>query len=160
MNTDKRAWDKKRKELFPVHEIKYNKHSGEPIKIIGYTHDEKDIWNVHGGGIMKYANKPRYVVMDYIGCPDKNDKRIYVGDIVKVRHTYDYPTMEGYEREWTEVIGEVAFNNGMYDVKRVDSDGSEVWQGITAMECLTDMLSEWEIIGNIFENPELLEELE
>lgn len=54
-------------------------------------------------------------------------------------------------------MGEVAYSYAGFDVKRTDKDGSEVWQGITLMECLSDMLSEWEIIGNIYENPKLLE---
>ena len=72
----------------------------------------------------------------YTGLTDKNGKEIYEGDIV---------TLNG---EWEEIEHDdcsiVTFENGCFRV----GDGYENEAG--------SYLSDWRIIGNIHENPELL----
>ena len=74
----------------------------------------------------------------YTGLTDKNGKEIYEGDIV---------TLNG---EWEEIEHDdcsiVTFENGCFRV----GDGYENEAG--------SYLSDWRIIGNIHENPELLKE--
>lgn len=74
-----------------------------------------------------------FVLMQYTGLKDKNCKEIYEGDIVKYQSIYDE---QGVFR-----IGEVIFDLGMFTVKGVIK-----WLG-----------TDCEIIGDIYENPELLE---
>lgn len=154
MHTDKRAWDKKRKELFPVHEIEYNKHDGTLTKVIGYTHDEKDIWNVHGGCFMKYANEARYILMDYTNLDDKNGKRIHEGDVLEFE--YDEKQGGGYKRRTihAKVVNGASFKykkSGYYVVyKTLRGESAEYpldWLFVKGSK----------IVGNIYENPELLE---
>ena len=79
-------------------------------------------------------------IEQYTGLKDKNGREIYEGDIV---------TLNG---EWEEIehgdCSIVAFENGCFRV----GDGYENEAG--------SYLSDWRIIGNIHENPELCVEEE
>ncbi|WP_069508571.1 YopX family protein [Lysinibacillus sp. FSL M8-0337] len=138
--TKYRAWDKKLKEMFPVHELVFNRFDGAPTTIKGYTHDEKDVWNVHGGHFMKYANAPRYELLEYTGLKDKNGNEIYEGDFVHIH----IPIIGS---EVTDFFGTVKFYEGAFWV-----DDNEV-----AIPLWSEINIPF-IVGNIYENPELLEE--
>lgn len=78
----------------------------------------------------------RIIVEQYTGLKDENGKEIYEGDIVTLE--YD---LENIEPEDCSVI---TFSNGCFRV----GDGYENEAG--------SYLSDWQVIGNIHENPELL----
>lgn len=89
-----------------------------------------------------------YRLMQYTGLKDKNGKEIYEGDIVK--------THKGYlmKVHW--------YNNGfklMFKFKR-KYQGEEYWETTKDIELDSSDDKRWgyEVIGNIYENPELLEE--
>lgn len=87
-------------------------------------------------------------VGQYTGLIDKNGKKIFEGDIVKVNDDYDsYGLMAGEVRE-------VWFNFGGYRLK--PKYESSILRGDRGywVECGND----FEVIGNIHDNPELLEE--
>lgn len=68
-----------------------------------------------------------YEVMQFTGFKDKNGREIYEGDILKLVDKYNpYPEDYIVEIKWEKV----GFNF--------------IWQSV------------WEVIGNIYENPELL----
>ncbi|MED4545078.1 YopX family protein [Lysinibacillus sphaericus] len=137
--TKYRAWDKKLKEMFPVHELVFNRFDGAPTTIKGYTHDEKDVWNVHGGHFMKYANAPRYELLEYTGLKDKNGSEVYEMHVVKV----EIPVVSVNE----DFIGKVKMYEGRWWVDN-GNDAIPLWSET----------NEITVLGNIYENPELLEE--
>lgn len=94
--------------------------------------------NLHAGGI-----KPE-TVGDYIGQKDKNSKEMYEGDISKITcvcgHTANLPvkSKDGY--------------NGYY----LDAKYQHNWSDDQLRLAWPEM--HCEVIGNIYDNPELLEE--
>lgn len=88
---------------------------------------------------------PRVILRQYTGLKDKNGTEIYEGDIVHYYRTFICP-MDGKTRRKLDVNREVAFGGGAYRFK--DQEG---------ISTFGKYLENTEVIGNIYENPELLE---
>jgi uncharacterized phage protein (TIGR01671 family) len=85
-------------------------------------------------------------LMQFTGLSDKNGREIYEGDILKVPDDYDiYGFMAGEVRQ-------VYFKDGCFRFKP-KNDGESTERG----HHLEDDY-EYKVIGNIYENPELLAE--
>lgn len=88
---------------------------------------------------------PNSYKMLYTGLKDKNGKKIFVGDILKVPDLYETPenTYPTYHHEHV-IYSNYGFgtNHAMF---------YEDWEFISE-EC--------EVVGSIYENPELIEEME
>lgn len=80
-----------------------------------------------------------YEFMQFTGTNDKNGKEIYDGDILKI------------DNDGEDYITHVRYENGTLSVDAINEDYS-----YTAIGWLQDWC-EIEVIGNIQENPELLE---
>ena len=122
------------------------------IKFRAWDEDTKemfDVFQMQYTGLMDFVvrlsvrvsdnqgwHKPLYnfILMQYTGLKDKNGKEIYEGDIVKSTSIGE------------EIISWVNFWDGYFTVEG---------RGIAALAYKT---YEWEVIGNIYENPELLAE--
>lgn len=89
------------------------------------------------------------LVMQFTGLKDKNGKEIYEGDILCVLEDVVADTIDGYNRyEQEGDFMEVVFDEyGRWSIK-----GNSMVIG----ELLHDMLSDAEIIGNIYENPDFI----
>lgn len=89
--------------------------------------------------------------MQYTGLLDKNGKEIYEGDIV---HYRDYDTNINHNRpgdDWEKSgTAYIEFNEGAF--KLYELEDGDIEHGA--------LIEEWadcEIIGNVYQNPELLE---
>jgi len=94
----------------------------------------------------------RFIVLQFTGLKDKNGRRIFDGDIVKVKIMKSDGHLKNW-KDWLKFKGEVVFSNTGFAIK----DKSKViWQfsGGGLLWAIMDI----EVIGNKFENPELLEE--
>lgn len=79
-------------------------------------------------GTLFYKDNPNFVLLQFTGLKDKNGKEIFEGDIVKFK-------VIGGERKEVIIFEDGCFLAGSFYLNRKDV----------------------EIIGNIYENPELLE---
>jgi len=87
----------------------------------------------------------RYGLEQYTGLKDCNDKEIYEGDIVKIPDDWEeFGMMSGANRE-------IYFKLGGFRLKPTNSNSAQngYW--------LDETSKHFEIIGNIHENPELLQ---
>lgn len=93
----------------------------------------------------KYGNIPAVSFMQFTGLLDKNGKEIYEGDVVLVIDPYD---------EDKKIIT-IEFNKGVYEIK-----WPSMFHGgdcdVTAISYAEQAGFTFEVIGNIYENPELL----
>ena len=72
-----------------------------------------------------------FELMQYVGCKDKNNKEIYEGDIVKTK----------------EHIGQIIYSKGMFFIDVKEDFYLPIYNVSEFME----------VIGNIYENPDLLD---
>jgi len=87
-------------------------------------------------------------LMQYTGLKDENGKEIYEGDVVVRVEDVVAETIGGYQRYEPEgQIGSVEFNNGAFFVS-----GGNFYSYGEQMFLWSDL----EVIGNIYEDPELL----
>jgi len=94
-------------------------------------------------------------LMQYTGLKDKNGKEIYEGDIVSVKSII-YDTIEPFEKSTKiefQIFCEVIWCNKIagYDLKKIDGDNKPDAWGF-----YNENVNPFEVIGNIYENPELI----
>jgi len=133
-----RAWDKIENEILSGF------YSGIKINLDGqiYTNENFNITQ-------------HYELMQYTGLKDKNGKEIYEGDIVKFEYRDDMNWAEN-DNEELSFSKEAQISEVMErGIVAGNFENGELWLIDWAME------SEYvfEIIGNIYENPELLENI-
>ena len=116
----------------------WNKNTKKMYKI-GQITLEKGTWNYEPDNReyigMSMPYQPSFILMQYTGLKDKNGTEIYEGDIVK--SYYYIPKQDGTEGE-------------RYTIKTIEYDEVRCKYNI-------DMFENLEIVGNKWDNPELLE---
>lgn len=143
-----RAWDKTSKKMLDVEAINFN--CGE-FESIGY-------------GTTSLCGSDKVELMQSTGLFDNNGKEIFEGDILKFNDEWSDYCYEGYVDGSTEGINYVeiekettCFTFGKFKT----SDSSLLYymkdENLSFEELIKDEDFEFEILGNIYENPELLE---
>ncbi len=102
--------------------------------------------------------RPDAIVMQFTGLLDRQGREIYEGDVLQLEKRFFYND----ETEQSEKHKDIVFvkAESMLNVKCYYCDGGNKWDnGWSYSEWSDDWhddLSEVEVIGNIYENPELL----
>ena len=91
-----------------------------------------------------------FELMQSTGLRDKNGVEIYEGDIVEVLVQDDFPKIV----EDGTYIGVVGYKQGTFDIKSADN----IYLGIIPEMNITNINCIFEILGNRYEHPELLED--
>lgn len=91
------------------------------------------------------------ILMQYTGLKDKNGKEIYEGDILKflVHYPADFQERNPYKR-YGRICGPVLWEEGWLYADKKEHNGQD------DMLLYQSSSQEFEIIGNIYQNPELL----
>lgn len=130
-----RVWDEEEKTMW--------RHEN-----IGYINFyDKVIWLRHGGFLDMDYNP--CTLMQYTGLKDKNGKEIYEGDILLLE--------KGTKRTVFNVPGGFAIESLDDDLNKY---GKEIFVPIEGLsdEQNASFIKSTKVIGNVYENPELLEE--
>lgn len=135
-----------------IHAIPGNEHlNGRWVK--GYLSDKNYIHDEHLEGEFLIDED---TICQYTGLTDKNGKKIFEGDILR---GFQYPFC--YDGEYN-YYAEIIFENCSF-MTYTHKNPSSCVRGISDgnTDLMEGWLSEdWEVIGNIYDNPELLEEEE
>ena len=91
-----------------------------------------------------------FILMQYTGLRDKNGREIYEGDILKIYREDIYDNSTEIEK-----IGKVVFRDGAFFLEPALEEG---WFYILSseLEYWDNEGYEYEVVGNVFEKPELL----
>lgn len=112
-----------------------------------------DFSEIYGRNVDWFIIDP-YTLCQYTGLTDKNGKKIWENDIV--RYTFDYPSETATENGLKERISSVFWSEwrGSWSVYADERKGKGMNNDLFKYARNGNTV---EIIGNIFDNPELLE---
>lgn len=160
MITRFRAWNKATKEMYGADDI------------IAINFEEKEICvqtiyfeqGLPDSRDLDYYDFDDIVLMQSTGLRDKNDREIFEGDILKFNDEWEEYCYEGYIDgssygvNYVEIEKETTcFGFGKTKIPESSLFNLVNDEHLTFKELITDTSFEFEIIGNIHTNPELLE---
>ena len=128
-----RAWDKEIEKIYPVLEI-------------DFVEEWVSMYSKIAGRHYNWLNN--LVLMQYTGLEDKNGEEIYESYIVKFDP--QSPCGDEFYNPRDGEIGEVIFDFGSLVVRPIDKKRESLRFSLSE-------LGDWVVLGNIYENPELLQ---
>jgi uncharacterized phage protein (TIGR01671 family) len=129
-----RFWDEKEKVMYPAGTINL------------FLDSMGDVVCYHDGKLTALLNMR---ILQYTGLNDNNGKEIYEGDIVEYLDGTEWSTESGYDCSEYNNRGVIFFDNecGRYDVTNKEGVSYD-----DLFDCGIDLV----VLGNIYENPDLI----
>ena len=138
-----KAWDKLNKEMFNVEIMDFQ---------------ERKVYK----DTVSYRKFNDIELMQYTGMKDVTEKEIYEGDVVKLVHTGIEISADRLE-DLKRFVGIIKYENGIFKIVKtekslIESKYFEMEQKKVSEIFIYSKLYDLEVVGNIYENPELLKE--
>ena len=143
-----RVWDKYKKQMYPISSIDYDIFSQE-IRMIAVGHKNGMCTAYNKNHNSEECDITALELMQYTGLHDKNGKEIYEGDIVLYRDWEMAYEGGGNDSFINKGMVEYCEDNCCFNVTER--------QTIDISDVLYEGNEDLEVIGNIYDNPELLE---
>ena len=134
-----RVWDK---------DHKYMEYTDKNL-VVCFSDEGADAVD-HTTFSLSCTSMENFELMQSTGLKDILGNDIYVGDIVKVLVEDDSPKIMSGKM----YIGVVAYNQGVFDIRTF----KDTYLGIIPQVYLSDVNCAFRVLGNIYENEELLED--
>lgn len=156
-----KVWDKENKEWFkPIYEGYNNRIFEILISLKGdliIRNEGFEINGHKGRNIHESCFPNRFELIEYTGLKDKNGKEIYEGDVIKQTYHKTIGYGDNEENFKGYHIGEVVLISSGVCIKKPLMYEAEIDQLVKLDGYKNVAGYRSEVIGNIYENPELLE---
>lgn len=127
-------------------EIRFRAWDGTTMFDVAQITFNDSLWSCDKGRGVSIKYQPHIELMQYTGLKDKNGKEIYDRDIIS--YTFDSLLLKG-EIHWNSYCGE-------WQYKYMGANNHTVTDNLWLLLSNTRFPKNVTVIGNIYENPELI----